>query len=610
MPKSFPTAEGYGANSVGGRGGAVYEVTKLTDDGSVGTFRYGVERPGPRNIVFRVDGTIPLTNNITIKEPYITIAGQTAPGMGIQLKNYNLRISTHDVIIRFIRIRPGVDAISPSTGRDTNALLTYGPYYVCTGNVSAGSRIVSSIAQGTGNFRVGMQFHYSPFFPLGTTITSVDSSSQITVNNPSSGTGSQISSMRVFDVAYNIMLDHCDAQWSSDQNMDVGENAWNVTQQWCIAAEGLNIGHSIATDSNGNIQKAPWLSHSCGGIAGHEPYYGTMKTVTCHHCVWTQSGSRQPLATPWSYGGSTGVPDATGPMMRYDFRNNIIHNWSSDGGPSVFTVPFYTQFERDRYKAALGWPNTAGFEVNIVGCYWSERFDRFNNSDGCGWVSECVKLYMADNTYRAADPLPILGPMDGFGVPSGRGFINRADNGASGSTLWAKWPNYDATPFRALTPYSIPAYAAVTTTPGSQVLATVLATVGPSRVFRNGAFVSIRDAVDTRLVTEIQNRAGSVGGSASYSGTPPNGTFIGPVYPTLTAGVAPTDTDHDGIPDAWATAHGLSPTGNPGPQLAADGSGYTNLEQYINELAGDGAAPPSGGGDVTPPAPPTGVTIS
>jgi len=105
---AFPDAEGFGAVSVGGRGGRVIKVTNLNLSGP-GSLQAACEAKGPRIVVFEASGVI--GGNIIIKEPNITIAGQTAPGAGVtiegMLKNpYRIEPNLHDVIIRFLRVRP------------------------------------------------------------------------------------------------------------------------------------------------------------------------------------------------------------------------------------------------------------------------------------------------------------------------------------------------------------------------------------------------------------------------------------------------------------------------------------------------------------------------
>ncbi len=111
---AFPGAEGWGALSQGGRGGVVLMVTNLNDSGP-GSFRDAVSAVGARTVIFQTGGVIELLTEIQITDPYIYIAGQTAPGDGIVLKNFGLAVFTHDVTIRGLRIRLGDDlpALSP-----------------------------------------------------------------------------------------------------------------------------------------------------------------------------------------------------------------------------------------------------------------------------------------------------------------------------------------------------------------------------------------------------------------------------------------------------------------------------------------------------------------
>ncbi len=103
---AFPGAEGAGAITPGGRGGKVIEVTNLDDSGP-GSFRAALEGSGQRIVVFRVGGLITLTNRLRVAEPFITIAGQTAPGDGVCVRGETTEINTHDVIIRYLRFRRG-----------------------------------------------------------------------------------------------------------------------------------------------------------------------------------------------------------------------------------------------------------------------------------------------------------------------------------------------------------------------------------------------------------------------------------------------------------------------------------------------------------------------
>lgn len=139
---AFPGAEGYGAFTPGGRRGKVYIVTTLEDylsrpregrkEGSVGeavegqpppvlpaypeipkekiihgSLREALEAHGPRIILFAVAGTIELKDQLIIRDPYVTIAGNTAPGQGIQIRNWGITIATHDVVMRYLRVRVG-----------------------------------------------------------------------------------------------------------------------------------------------------------------------------------------------------------------------------------------------------------------------------------------------------------------------------------------------------------------------------------------------------------------------------------------------------------------------------------------------------------------------
>jgi hypothetical protein len=258
------------------------------------------------------------------------------------------------------------------------------------------------------------------------------------------------------------------------------------------------------------------------------------KNLTLHHNLYANLGSRTPLVQRASV---------------FDFQNNVIYNWSGNNA-SVFG-----QFALN--SSAFG---------NVVGNLWlagpegGYPYLNVGNGgpkriDGSDAEAGGTKLYLSGN-WGPRSPNGSTNDWIGHGVNTWDYYELNHD----GSTHLVSQAQYDAgKPFPA-PPLRMDAM--------SSLLDKVLATVGACR--------PSRDTIDQRIIKSVRDKTGT----SRVRTTGP--------WPDLETGApaAPPDSDHDGMPDAWEKAHGLNPNDSrDGATFAANG--YTNVENYLNELAGD-----------------------
>ena len=270
---AFPGAEGYGRFAIGGRGGSVYHVTTLDDNGDdenpiEGSFRYGIKKVGgPRTIVFDVAGVISLKSRLTCSDKFVTIAGQTAPGNGVMLRTCPFGMQS-DGITRFLRMRLGhkkmINGLIPKGGDNGNGV-EYAPE-------EAGQT-------------------------EETTLSGLD------------GMG-----MSGNDHA---IMDHCSISWTIDEAFS-SRSAKAITLQHTLISEALNIaGHPNYSSGTGHGYAATIGAGQNGGQPG-----------SFHHNLLAHCEGRN-----WSISG--GLDGGGSYDGHHDIFNNVVYNWghrASDGG--------------------------------------------------------------------------------------------------------------------------------------------------------------------------------------------------------------------------------------------------------------------------------------
>ena len=261
--------------------------------------------------------------------------------------------------------------------------------------------------------------------------------------------------------------------------------------------------------------------HGYGGIWGG-------KQASFHHNLFAHCNNRTPRWNGTRYGAAIGSENC-------DFRNNVIYDW---GANNVY--------------------GGEGGNYNIVNNYYkwgpstSSRAKTVNPySQTTAPVLPYAQIYMTGNY------------VDGSATVTAHNWRGATMQGGTlADTVQSKVNTaFNVAPLNTQTPAD--AYAAV--------------------LQRVGCVLPVRDAVDQRIIQEVQNRTGAL---IDVQGGYPHGTLYGTsqvAWPVLTCGPAPVDSDHDGMPDAYELANGLNPN-NPADRQAIAPNGYTNLENYLNGL--------------------------
>src|SRR5580693_1965728 len=486
---AFPSAQGGGAASTGGRGGVVMEVTNTNDSGS-GSLRACVQASGPRTCVFRVAGVFNITGGDDIAtSPYLTIACQTAPGEviigGPKSNGAALRISTHDVIVRYCTFSP--DNASTPSGPDTGT--------------------------------------------VGITI----------VNCPGNGSLTQTN-----NGCYNIITDHVTTRWS-------GNKSWITTSNFTPKVNGNGNGdgpnHNITVQWH--LDYEPHEGHPVGyGTATDESCTGTRASANClsvyetdidfHHSMFVNVNHR--------------IPENSNSSSRW--INNIVYNWG---------------FYANEWLGAeiIDDINNKFITGNLNVNAQAHPIHFTTNSPE---MSGAPSVYVAGNIFGGVGANSVNSDQFGSLVAEITG-----ENGDETGAIPSSWER--SSPMAASNSFPI------VPDPADNLDSILLGTIGNSQhVDCSGNWVSHRDAADTRIVQQYQN-----GGNGGFW---PNGvTFTGQTsFPTPTANwkdnpvtnfTACTESLHDGIPDSWKAAQGLSTTDTSLYKKVAP-NGYTYLENYIN----------------------------
>lgn len=324
-----------------------------------------------------------------------------------------------------------------------------------------------------------------------------------------------------------LIVDHCTFSWGDDESLTCYKGD-NTTLQWNIISEGLNYSYHFETGDT------DFERHGYGGIWGG-------RHASFHHNLLAHLQGRNPR-----FDGSRNLTPTTAGQENAEFVNNVLYDWGS------YTVN-----------------GGEGGNYNLLNNYY-----KYGPSTSANSTAGVAVRSMIANPYKQTSA-PIL--------PYGQYYItgNYVDNSAFISSH--NWRGVamnggsltDTVQSKALVPFTISPNA-LPTQPAATAYAAVLAGAG--------CVLPTRDPIDQRIIQEVQARTGTI---IDVQGGYPHGTPYSTsqvAWQVLNCNTAaPTDTDHDGMPDAYETSHGLNPN-DPADRAFLATNGYSNLENYLNGL--------------------------
>ena len=568
MPtKAFPSAYGFGTGSIGvtenigGRGGVVYFVDHILDAGDVGytaagSLRTAFEASGPRIIIPRSGGTVELNSLLQLTTPFMTFAGQAAPGGGLLFKDWHVVINTHDVILRHLRSFTGLDAISIPPGRQTNPILIFGgndKYHITLDHCSAAFSTDECLT-------IYGDKRWDDITVQWTLIADPEVSGHPDDGGIPHPFGTLLGTAQTPDAAtrpHTVSLHHCIYVDCNSRQPLVGLH--HTSPGWVPPTMILDMRNCLIYNwfNNNYTEFSRFFSTEAlwdtwRGIFGD---MGTLSQINVVKNHWIK--------------GSSGHP--TDPASFWVGLNTRVHVANNIG---VATTEYNLNSSQD-------WTVAVASDVVTVDTIANHNFTAahrlYTNNQ---WTSNILMRRLANVTITIVDPhtftFSLLAPDQAAQTETNASA--KADGKTVAADFAAMKPHHATQRWNGDPAATIPGHGFYNDADFESVEHTVPAIpeTDVEALFdlltRNcGAIFPVKDTLWTRIMDDILDDVGFIGSHSDY--------------PTLAAGTYPASNPFDGISDVWKLEHGLIPatdyTGAPAL------SGYDHIENFLNELAGD-----------------------